>query len=250
MRARRVFAVIWRINAVLLLIVGLGAAVIISFTIVNLAGVFRHERAADPVAEAIIPAGSEQIARLGNFNEVKGSRMLRASLNTDDGKDYAKFSSGGSASITRNILFLDPDTGRAHWLMPGMDGIIVQGYSVWKAHAETSDEELEDAPKLDDAPRDAELLASAYLVINVDSNKDGRIDYGDVQKFALANPDGTRFQVVLDDVTELNRVALRPNGKIMVLYTADSKLRRAEFDPATFVAGEDKEITIVGNGER
>lgn len=240
MRTRRFFAVIWRINAVLLLLLGLGGVFMIGTMIAATTGTLRPDRSDDPVADAVLPANQELAARLGAFVPLRGSKMLRAQLEVG-GQSYSKFAfSEREDAIVRNILLLDPATSRARWLMPTMTGALLSGIVIWEDGSDSSTASYLRA----DSDNTAMARVLVYTVAREDTNRDGTVDKNDITNLALSDPDGERFQIVLKNITRINSTALLPDGKLAILYTTASELRRAVVDPVTFEVGEDVEIVV------
>lgn len=125
-RSNRVFAWVWRVNSLLLLVLGL-VGVVGTVAIVFNVGLFwsrqRPEQQLTKVAGTNL--GQEDL-RLGNFREIAGTEFLYAEL-ASPSKYIGSGSSGGLGSA-RNLLFFNVSTKRAHWLLPD-NGQTIESFS-------------------------------------------------------------------------------------------------------------------------
>ena len=194
MTSRRVFAVIWRVNAVLILLTAVLACAVLSF------GAWQIYRDATRTrrVSAVVNIAEDRIDRsrlqLGSFQKIEGSGVLRAPLQIE--QQYA-FGSGSKETIsTQNYLFYDPASRSSHWLLPGNQGLFLS---------------LRELPERGDSRPGRPIVAVVYELVEADTT--------------------TR---VLTGVEEINGVILTADARILVLYTSASTLKAAEIDVGTY----------------
>jgi hypothetical protein len=118
-RSERFFAWVWRLNGLAFLgvaLVGLIAAVGVA---INLALYSEPDR---PESRLVQVAGTDlgdKNLRLTGFTPIAGGSLLYATLAEQDDSMSSNFSKGYRTS--RNVLFFDTQTKRAHWLLAKHD---------------------------------------------------------------------------------------------------------------------------------
>ncbi len=123
MQTRRLFSLIWRINAIVILLVGLIAGAVLSVAGYLLFKDATRTRHVDNVANTALGNVRETAAELGSFGEIPGASVLRAPLNVR--QTYALGSGSKEAGSTRNYLYFEPSTRATSWLRPSMGGRIL-----------------------------------------------------------------------------------------------------------------------------
>ncbi len=212
MRSRRAFSIIWRINAVVILLAGSAATIALVALLVSLVLDAAPSRRTETVADtAAAPDAAPLNARIGGFESMAGTTVLRAPLNVDEG---GKYSSHGGADNTRNYLFLDTETKNAHWLLPN------------------NEVEIFSARDLPEPERDAQppLRVIVYQVLAHDGNQDGRIDHDDRLTLAISDPSGRGYRELVAAVDTVNAMWLADPDHLAVLYSVGAKLYSLEAD--------------------
>jgi hypothetical protein len=226
-RARRFFRWVWRVNGVLFLLAALVFVVGMSIGLVAML-VEMHR---DARKSSVVKVADEEIRtkeNLGNFEPVKGTGVLRASLQADA---EGTFGSSSRHATVRNYLFFDPADGSSRWLIPGYKGLIVAMHEMPEEGGCGS--------------RDKPVVGMVYELVEADSNHDGKLDESDAKAVAVSTPGGLRFSRVLSGVEQVKGTSLTPENRILVLYTAAGTLKAALVDGATFALTEDKAVKPV-----
>lgn len=124
-RTQRLFRIIWRINALLIL----GAS---ALAVLGLGGLWASQFAwhtrRDQIEAAKPPVGDARTdvrLALGHWTRIDGTSTFQAPLLLDQ-QPGTGFSSSYDASETRNLLFVDAATGAARWLLDSDDEVIVE----------------------------------------------------------------------------------------------------------------------------
>lgn len=231
MKARRFFSLVWRINAIVIFIVGMLGALLLTagaFTVFsNLSRSFSSSRpshnappAAADGADAT-EAGEKQVFRLGSFERVQGTDVLRAAYQAGAGEDGGSGYGSKSDTSTRNFFYLDASTRSTYWLKPSMKSVILRDEAL--SEHQNSDESQRDSPKPE--------IASVYLVVENDSNGDGELTDEDKKQIAVSDATGKEYRVVAQGVDCMEQVILLGPQRVLILYYVGAKLKAAELNP-------------------
>jgi hypothetical protein len=214
MTSRRIFATIWRINSVILLVVGTLAGVVLTLAAILFFKDVTRTRYADDVAKVAVGGDLPSQAHLGSFEDLPKSSVLRAPLRVT--QSYSLGSGSKEASSVRNYLFYEPGTRMTRWLKPSMDSLIVRTWSV--------PEDDFRKPRLD-------WVSSVYAVVVSDTSGDGALTESDQIQIASSSPDGSNFRVLVEKADRVNEARLLASDKILVLYSVGAQLHAVEFNP-------------------
>jgi hypothetical protein len=215
MQTRRLFAIVWRINAFLILGVGILATVVLSYAAFTLFKDATRTRHVDNVANAALGEIQKETAEIGSFEEIPGSEVLRAPLNVR--QTYSLGSGTKEAGSTRNYLFFDPSSRSTYWLKPSMEGLIL------KAKSLPSSEEY--------GQKKPDTSVVVYLAVEQDSNGDERLTSADKKLIAVSDPKGKNYRVIVDSVDRLNEARLVRPDRLLILYSKGAKLNAMELNP-------------------
>jgi ribosomal protein L14 len=217
MRAQRFFRYLWRIDAVLILI----AAGAITFGVGALLWEeFSGRAAMRRNAEAGVPVAGEPRLdpSLGHAETIPGSPVLRANLFVS--QEGRGFSSSGY-NETRNILFIDPSQGKAHWLLPDNDHVVAE-------HSDLAEE------------KDLKRRVVATVVLVKPKNDHSERTNG---KLLLFDSSGANIIDVANEVRDMH-VATLDGSEIRILYERNRKLTVAAFDSASLAKKREHEIDV------
>lgn len=222
----RLFTIIGRINTLLFLLVLLGAATFIAWTIFD--SNQSNRRGAIEIADS--ESGTEKTILLsfGRVENVAGAdtQMLPLSSRAKTGK----LSSGGYGGETRNVLFLNGSEKAAHWLFKDHKNLIL-----------VSDQLHEEGTKTKETP--AKALYFEY--ISDDTNEDGRFSTEDHSNIGLTKPNGTEFAMVLQDVSRVFSFQMLDPQHLSVVYQKGTAVKHAKLSVATMKLISDQELVNV-----
>jgi hypothetical protein len=213
---RRFFAIVWRINAILIMVTGVLAAGVLAFAGWQIYKDLARTRHASDVVNVANEQVDRSQVRLGQFVKVEGSQVLRAPLMVE--QEYGFRSGTKEATAVRNYLFYDPASGRSHWLLPGNRGLFL---------------ETHDLPELDRWEGKKPVVAVVYELVESDTSGDRKLTATDQKVIALSDAAGSRFTRVLTGVEEMNGSVLIGESRLLVLYTSAATLKGAEIDVVT-----------------
>ena len=214
MSARRFFATVWRINAIIVLVVGVLAGAVLTAAAYLLYRDATRTRHVDNVVSVALGEDVSSKATLGRFESLPKTAVLRAPLHVM--QSYSIASGSKEASSIRNYLFYDPSTRTTRWLKPSMDSLIVQTWAL---------------PEEEGQESRLNWVASVYAIVTSDTSGDGTLSDSDRIKIASSDPDGSNFRVLVESADRLNEARFLSRDKILLLYSAGSKLYAVEFDP-------------------
>ena len=213
MNSRKLFSSIWRINAIVILFAGIlaiGVLAVVMWFFVKDATRTRHVNNVASVAGEVIDKSK---AEIGDFTRIDGIKVLRASLSVK--QEYAFSSGSKEANSIRNYLFFDPTQKSTYWLKNNSDGLILSTHNL---------------PEHDYRDKDKTTIAFIYVLVEKDTNNDGKLTENDLKDIAISEANGERFKVVINDVDRLNGVSLLENGHALILYSAAYSLKVADVD--------------------
>lgn len=213
MSNRKIFAVIWRLNAIVILVAGLSAAVVLAVSGFLLIRSGMGTRHSDGGAPAALGERQAILLELGTFSPIPGSPVLKAPLEENRTHSPGYSSSGGDA--TRNILFFDPATRSATWLRPTANNLILNTIAL---------------PEKEDARKAPNTVVFVYVIVDRDSNGDGRLTEADTKQIAISAPNGTGFRVLVSQADRLQGATLLPSGRLLILTTLGKTLTASELE--------------------
>jgi len=215
MQNRKLFALLWRINAVVILLVGLAAVAVLGVAAYVFFKDATRTRYVDNVANTALDDVRESTAELGSFEQIPGSTMLRAPITVH--QSYAMGPGYKEAGSVRNYLYVEPTTRSAHWLRPSMNGLILSSTAL---------------PSAGRGERERDAVVYVHVTVEKDTNGDERLTESDAKQIAVSAPDGKGYRVLVDKADRLNEATLLPDGQLLVLYSTGAKLTAVELHPA------------------
>lgn len=221
MRTSRLFKIIWRINSILILLVGVmtgGVLAYVGYTIYK----EQARRYASDVVNIAPDADASAEWRLGNFARIDGTNYLVApaySKQTYAAGHIGSYSSAEkSASATRNYLFVNADDKSSHWLVKTNDQLFLRSDDIGKYETMNSD---------DKKP----AKWTEYQVVKSDSSRDERLTAKDKITYAISDVTGTNYKEMLTDIAEILGSKLRDENTLLLFYrTADNRSFVAEIN--------------------
>ncbi len=212
MKRTRFFSVVWRINALLILGVGIGAFALLLVGGALFVKDFMRPRHTENVAylapDQVDKSGSE----LGSFEPVDGTSTLRAALRLT--QDYSIGSVSKESSSVQNYLYVDTGTHASHWLIPDNRGLIVATTELPAGRYGNRDE--------------SPLEAVVYELVDADSDSDKKLTKKDLITIAVSDPEGRSLVRLFKNVQRLNSAQLAGKGKLVLFYTAQGQLHVAD----------------------
>lgn len=223
--SKRFFHVLWRFNAIVIAAVALMAlayGALAGFYIVrdvmrtrNVASIAIAPVNTQPFSGTNERPTSRPALEIRQFTKVEGHDVLRAAMTSREPMSDRYYSK--EATNTRDVLFYDMAKGTYHRLLGRDDRLIVQMQDLTRPIDEAAASERASSTFL--RGRAAAFLA---LLVDTDSNGDGRLSARDLKSVVLAGPDGRRLTTIARDVDELNGHTLGADGVITLMITDKS----------------------------
>jgi hypothetical protein len=217
MHTQKLFAQIWRINAVIILLVGLIAGAVFSVVGYILFKEATRTRRVDNVANTVLGDVRESAAELGSFSAIPGSTVLRAPLTVR--QTYALNSGFKEAGSTRNYLYFEASTRSAYWLRPSMDSVILTSVAL---------------PSTEYGEKKLNAVVYVHVTVDKDSNGDERLTESDAKQIAISAPNGKSYRVLVTKADRLNEATLLSPTRLLILYSVGTKLAAVELNPTDF----------------
>ncbi|MEM0961048.1 MAG: hypothetical protein AAGK21_00745 [Bacteroidota bacterium] len=154
--------------------------------------------------------------RLGPFQQVDGTRHLRATLGgSGQSNSRTSISDGYSPGYGVNVLFYDLDGREGRWLFDGAPRAILS----------------------DDPVRDS-LAVQAFLfeVVEEDTNSDDELTPADARTLFIADPEGRRVVPLAEGVEGLRQQVRLDEGRVLVLFDANDAVEGVEVELETLKA--------------
>lgn len=222
MQTRKLFIMLWRINAIIILLVGLIAGAVLSVAGYLWFQEITRTRHVNNVANTAPGDVLTSADHLGSFEPVPGSATLRAPLTVR--QTYALRSGSKDAGSVRNYLYFDSSKREAHWLRPSMDSVILSSISL---------------PDVAYGEKKKDAVVYVHVTVDKDTNGDDRLTESDAKQIAISSPNGRSYRVLVNKADQLNEATLLPSGRLLILYTADKKLAAIELDPSDIASPVD-----------
>ena len=200
----RFFRFIWRINAILICL----ASVLVMF-VCAVASYFIFKEivghasfgCSSPTAQET-PQAIEKKLEISDARTIEGTTVVRCSLNSVSSyRDGGSFSSRKSDTTTmRNFLYCDLVSEETHWLLPNNIAVILSHDDFWFPQEKGS------------------IRWTSFKVVDKDTNHDGILSSSDFQSFAVSQPNGTRYTVLITDIEDVMESKLLEENKMIVFY--------------------------------
>ncbi|AXQ28992.1 hypothetical protein D0B54_09970 [Solimonas sp. K1W22B-7] len=214
MKGRRFFNWLWRANALIIFVAGLLAVSVLLFALYMLVADLTGTRHASNVMAVAGQEIDNTKASLSEFSRIDGTPLLRATLYVE--QEFAYGSGSKETQAVQNELYFDMETSKSYWLIPGYKGLIVDRYRM-------PDDEYRDNPR--------PARASAYALVEKDSNGDGKLTGSDLKEIAVSGPAGKPLHRTGTLVESIDGTQVDDKGAVaLIFYTADGKFRFQKID--------------------
>lgn len=200
-----VFRLVWRLNAVVILGVGLVAGVVAAWALVQIGRDIVRPRVIDGVMRAPTAQAREVIA-LGGFTEAPGGRYLVGPITGEQDGDGGVYSK--TIGSSRDLVVLDRETGGVTRVLDRLDHVILSwSYPVAERGA--------------DADPDPKHLV--VTLVDADTDANGRLDGNDRRAVLVCAPSGRDCGRPITDVDAILSLASRVDGRVDIATTRAGK---------------------------
>jgi hypothetical protein len=227
MTSHRFFRIVWRINAIVLLLAAAAAILLLGIGAVELGADFFRSRGDRDVVTVAGQRVESSRFQFEDFERLPGTNVLRAPLVVYESYGFA---SSGGGRATRNYLYYDSSTRNAHWLLPDNKKLIS-----WSCDLKTSKTSLEE-------PR---VLGSLYAVVEQDFDHDGQLTSSDLSSVLLTDPAGVKETQIFDRVSSIQGCEVLSPASAVLFYVLKSELRAATLDLGQLRVESDASLAAV-----
>ena len=211
------FRYVWRFNALAIALVAIGAILLGSYVAISIfMDKTRVRRDVDAIRVGENVEVSEQFF-LESSEVIAGASFVQVPLRRGQGYRYPGGSSyyypKGTDQIV-NHLFLNIATNESRWLFASANQLILQSQPVFSKFKDTPEfSRFRDPP---DEPRKA--VGFLYVVVDKDSNGDGRLSERDSVSLATSAVDGTGYRKLVDGIEQVYSARQVADDRVLVLY--------------------------------
>jgi hypothetical protein len=198
------FRLVWRFNALAIATASIGFILLGAYAAVS---ILKEETRVRRVTNVVNIGDAERVAEdfsLERPDVIAGTSYVRVPLRR--GQTYG----GGSYYSKRtdqivNYVFLNTSTNESRWLFERAGQLILESQVLFS--------------KLKSAPEELrQSVGIIYVVVDRDSNGDGRLTERDAQSLATSDVDGTNYRKLIEGIDQLYSVQQIADDKVLVLY--------------------------------
>ena len=203
------FGYVWRFNALAIAIASIGVILLGSYAAV---AILMEKTRVRRVTNVVNVGENEKISEeftLERPDVIAGTPYVRVPLRRGQTYGGGSFSSKSTVQIV-NYLFLNTSTNRSRWLFERADQLILESHDVFS--------KLKSSP--DETHRSVGML---YVVVDRDSNGDGRLSERDAQSLAASAVDGTDYRKLIEGIEQLYSVQQISDDRVLVLYQKNAQ---------------------------
>ena len=184
--------VVWRINGILILSVGVFACLALLFSLFSMYQGSKRDREVGEIVTINEETQKKEYLFLGSFQKVEGQGFFICPLVASQKYDRLYYSK--SASSIRNYLFFNPSDTSSRWLLESNHWLINAKHPIYKNF---SDDEA------------SVINRYVYEIVKKDTNGDEKLNHDDLKTIYISNYDGTNLIIVIeatDDVMGIHQI--------------------------------------------
>lgn len=211
------FQTIWRFNgAVILLVITIGVIAIVGALAVGLYDVVTSSKKEDPAPNVAPVAEGKPELRLGRFERINGTSVMKAPLSEHGGSYNLKSEYGGQ----HNLLFVETQSGKSWWLLPHSNASIESEHTLeLKQNTESNS------------------IATLYEVSETHEKKPPK-------SLLLADVTGQKKLMLVSGDIELDEVVTLSTNEAKVIYHNNSGYHIITVNPSTVVKLQEIAVTF------
>ncbi len=204
------FRYVWRFNALALACASVGFILLGSYVALSiLKDETRVRRATNVVNLGERETVTNEFA-LGRPDFVTGTSYVRVPLRRGQLFGGGSFYYSKNTEQTVNYVFLNTSTSESRWLFKGAGQLILESHFLYS--------------KLRSAVEESrESVGIVYIVVDRDSNGDGRLSEKDTASLEVSAVDGTNARKLIEGIEQLYSVQQIADDKVLVLYLKNTQ---------------------------
>ncbi len=213
MERNKFFKWVWRLDGLLIFVVA------ISLAFLMLTEAYRKLTWEAPKQEVIVsvaedPEGKEKWVLGTPVDSVRNMVILPLVSENKEAKESTMGMVSKSGwrnynqwrSTAKNILFIDSVTNKSFWLFDDVDRIIID---IEAFRDRAFDPPMSAHPK---------TVALFFQIVTKDSNDDHILNFEDKRSLAVANPDGSNYQIIIEKFDKIISKSLVDKDKIFIVF--------------------------------
>jgi len=231
------FRVLWRVNAIIILVLTIITLIILIGTNFFENRAPYQKRSVYLDYENVPEEESERKARwyLDEFKEINDFGMFAVQLISEQSFSIG-FSKTKKTEAIRNYLFVDTNKNNSFWLFEQNDFVISELQYV------TTKDRISHSFYSDD-----EIIALFFVVYKVDTNKDNAIKDNDLGAVVLTKPDGSAYTEIEKEIENIRSIKVTNGGKDLILfYEKEGKQYVSKYSLIEFKKISEMEINTNG----
>lgn len=201
MSIARMFRMIWRVNAVLILMVGVGLTGLLGFLGYEIFKDKFRIRQVNETVNVSPDAGTSSEWTLGGFERVEGTDYLMAPAHSKQSYQVSYYDK--DASAVRNYLFINAVDKTTRWLVPGNGFLFLSAERLLMPANERQDDRVH---------------WMKYEVVKSDDNGDNRLTSEDTRAVAISSPTGEGYAEVIVSVERILGTKMRDENTLLVFH--------------------------------
>lgn len=215
---KRFFRIVWKINAVFILLAGLLLILGLGMVLVS----FMLPRTFDGPSISVTKPGEtaheDEKLVVSTVEELAGTAIVRCQVQTSGtGRSEMSSFGSGTSSVIRNYLFYDLATDQQTSLFPTTEAVISDCTDYY----------------FPDQPSDKRTVKwTSFVFADKDTNHDGRISNDDLKSLAVTHADGTDYNVYLSNLDQVLKTDLANENTLIVFYEQNGSTSFARIDLA------------------
>jgi hypothetical protein len=208
--------IVWRINGVLILCVGVVAGIALLFALYEIFKDKSRDRNVSNIININEETEKKEYLFLGSFSKIKGRKLFICPLRAN--QEYERSYYSKSASSVRNYLYFSQYDSSSHWLLESNNWLIINKHSIYTNFSE--DENII-------------TISFFYEIVKKDTNGDGILNHDDNKSIYHSQFNGTNLIVVLEETTDIQGINQIDDNKTIIFQRNDRKSQAVVVDNST-----------------
>ncbi len=236
MKSDRFFKWIWNFNGLVLFIGIIIFTIFIAYQFTST--FFKDEKVEQPTLNLAEDNQNNEKWSLGYPQYVGNTDFYYIPLESEKltvekkSRDIQYFNgSGYTPTRSKNVILINSKTNESNWLFKSIDQLILEIKPLIKGEFNVK----------------GIAQGISYVVINNDTNQDGKLSKTDKRTFALSNIDGSGYTEIISGYSRIVKSDLNTEGNLFVVFINNNEVHSMVVDMNTFKVLNKKLLPKVGD---